>query len=117
VPVFDLLRRESDIRSFAAGDVIFSEGEEGDSMFAVLEGQVEIRKGARTLEVVGTGGVFGEMALIDHQPRSAAAIARTNCQVTAVSTKRFMLLVQQTPYFALQIMQVLAERLRRNTTS
>ena len=117
MPVFDLLRRESDVRSFAAGEVIFAEGQEGDSMFAVLEGDVEIRKGSRTLEVVGTGGVFGEMALIDHQPRSAGAIARTDCRVAAVGTKRFMLLVQQTPYFALQIMQVLVERLRRNTSS
>ncbi len=117
MPVFDLLRREPDIRSFSAGQAIFIEGQEGDSMFAILDGEVEIRKGSRTLEVVSAGGVFGEMALIDQQPRSAAAIARTDCRVTAVGTKRFMMLVQQTPYFALQIMQVLAERLRRNTVS
>ena len=84
-------------------------------MFAVLEGEVDLRKGDHLLETVRSGGVFGEMALIDREPRSATAVARSECRVIAVSEKRFTLLVQQTPYFALQIMQVLAQRLRRNT--
>jgi CRP-like cAMP-binding protein len=113
--IFDLLRREPDVRSFAAGEVIFTEGEPGDSMFAVLDGEIELRKGGRILEIVPTGGVFGEMALIDHEPRSASAIANVACRVAAIGEKRFTLLVQQTPYFALQIMHVLAERLRKNS--
>ena len=115
--VFDLLKRERDVRSFQAGEVIFTEGQLGDCMFVVLEGEVEIRKGARILETVGATGVFGEMALIDHEPRSAAAVAKTDRRVVAVGEKRFTLLVQQMPYFALQIMHVLADRLRRNTSS
>ncbi len=63
------------------------------------------------------GGVFGEMALIDKAPRSATAVAVTDSQVVAVGEKRFMYLIQQTPYFALEIMHVLADRLRRNTAS
>jgi len=117
MPVFELLRREPDVRSFSERDVIFEEGQAGDSMFAVLEGEVELCKGERVLETVVAGGVFGEMALIDHEPRSASAIAKTACSVIAVGEKRFTMLVQQTPYFALQIMQVLAQRLRRNTAS
>lgn len=115
--VFDLLKRERDVRSFPACEVIFAEGQLGDCMFVVLEGEVEIRKGTRILETVGAAGVFGEMALIDHEPRSAAAVAKTDCRVVAVGEKRFTLLVQQMPYFALQIMHVLADRLRRNTSS
>ncbi len=117
MPSFDFLRREADARSFRAGDVIFAEGDAGEHMFAVLEGEVEIRKGGRVLESVGSGGVFGEMALIDRKPRSAAAVARSDCRVAAVDRSRFMLLVQQTPFFALQMMQVLSDRLRRNTAS
>jgi CRP/FNR family cyclic AMP-dependent transcriptional regulator len=117
MPIFEMLRREADVRTFAPGEFIFSEGEIGDCMFAVLDGEVEIRKGARVLESVGAGGVFGEMALIEHLPRSADAVAKTECHVAAVGERRFTLLVQQTPYFALQIMQVLAARLRKNTTS
>ena len=117
MPTFDLLRHEADARSFRAGELIFSEGEPGEHMYAVLEGEVAIRKGERVLEVVGSGSVFGEMALIDRMPRSAAAIAKSDCRVAAVDQSRFMLLVQQTPFFALQMMQVLSDRLRRNTAS
>lgn len=115
--IFDLLRREPDVRTFRAGETVFHEGEAGDCMFAVLEGEVEIQKNGIVLERVGAGGVFGEMSLIDHSPRSASAVAGTDCSVAAVPQKRFTFLVQQTPYFALEIMHVLAERLRRNTAS
>ncbi len=114
---FEFLRREPDARAFRAGDIIFREGDAGDQMFAVLDGEVEIRKGERVLETIGSGGVFGEMALIEKKPHSAAAVARSDCRVAAVNQSRFMLLVQQTPFFALQMMQVLSERLRRNTSA
>jgi CRP-like cAMP-binding protein len=117
VPVFDLLRNEPDIRKFVAGDVIFAEGDAGDSMYAVIEGEIEIRKRDKIVDTVSAGGVFGEMALIDQEPRSATAVAKNDCRVVAVGQRRFTLLVQQTPYFALQIMHVLADRLRKNTIS
>ena len=117
MPVFDLLRHESDIRTLAAGEVIFAEGQAGDSMFAVLDGEVAIQKNGKVLETVAPGGVFGEMALIDDQPRSASAVAATDGRIVAVGRKRFLYMVQQTPYFALEIMHILADRLRRNTSS
>jgi CRP/FNR family cyclic AMP-dependent transcriptional regulator len=117
MPIFDLLRNEPDIRTFAAGEVIFVEGQAGDCMYAVIEGEVEIRKGGAVIDTVPQGGVFGEMALIDQEPRSASAEAKSDCRVAAVGQRRFTLLVQQTPYFALQIMHVLADRLRKNTAS
>ncbi|HEX3583247.1 MAG TPA: cyclic nucleotide-binding domain-containing protein [Thermoanaerobaculia bacterium] len=115
--IFDLLKHERDLRDYAAGDVIFTEGDAGDSMYAVLEGDVEITKHGHVLEVVPVGGVFGEMALIDQEPRSATAKAQSACKLALVNQKRFTLLVQQTPFFALQIMHILADRLRRNTNA
>jgi CRP/FNR family transcriptional regulator, cyclic AMP receptor protein len=115
--IFDLLRREPDVRNFRADETVFTEGDPGDCMFAVIEGEVAIRKNEIVLERVGAGGVFGEMSLIDQSPRSATAVATADCRVAAVGQKRFTFLVQQTPYFALEIMHVLAERLRRNTAS
>ncbi len=117
MPVFDLLRHESDVRALAAGEVIFAEGQPGDCMFAVLDGEVAIQKNGRVLGTVRSGGVFGEMALIDQKPRSASAVAVMDSRIAAVGQKRFMYMVQQTPYFALEIMHVLADRLRRNTSS
>lgn len=117
MPRFDFLKNEPEVRSYRAGELIFAEGDAGEHMYAVLDGDVEIRKSARVLETVGAGGVFGEMALIDQKPRSAAAVAKSDCRVATVDQNRFMLLVQQTPFFALQMMQVLSDRLRRNTAS
>jgi CRP/FNR family cyclic AMP-dependent transcriptional regulator len=117
MPTLDVLRREPDVRVFAAGDTIFAEGEEGGCMFVVLDGEVSIQKNGKQLEIVAPGGVFGEMALIDQRPRSATAVASSNCRVAAVGQKRFTFLVQQTPYFALEIMHILADRLRRNASS
>ena len=56
--------------------------------------------------------IFGEMALIDNQPRSATAVAVTDVELVPVSEKQFLFLVGQTPYFALKVMRVLAQRLR-----
>lgn len=108
----DLFRKE-EATHFAAGEVIFREGEIGEAMYAIQEGEVELRIGDAVLEVLGPGQIVGEMALVDHSPRSATAVARTDCKVVVVPEKRFLFLVQQTPFFALQVMRVMAERLRR----
>jgi CRP/FNR family cyclic AMP-dependent transcriptional regulator len=113
MPTFDILRREPDVRSFRQGETIFKEGDSGDCMFAVIEGAVEIDLRGAVVERVTPGGVFGEMALIDGKPRSATAVAAVDCMVAAINEKRFLRLVEQTPSFALRMMQVITERLRR----
>ena len=85
----NLFANEPDIRSFAAGSYVFKENEEsGNLMFAVLEGQVELRKGSRTLMVLGPEGIFGEMAILEEMPRSADAVAVTDCRLAAINQKR-----------------------------
>ncbi len=110
-----IFNNEPDVRHFKAGDIIFSENEPGDLMFALLEGQVRLLKGDRTLRTLEAGEVFGEMAIIEGKPRSANAVAVTNCSVAAISQKRFMTLVSQTPFFAIQMLRILSERLRQET--
>lgn len=109
----EMFRNESDGKSCLAGQTIFSEGDEGHAMYVVLEGEVELRIGGKVVETLGPGEPFGEMALIDHAPRVATATARTACRVLEVPEKRFLFMVQQTPFFALQIMRIMAERLRK----
>jgi CRP/FNR family cyclic AMP-dependent transcriptional regulator len=109
----DVFKKESDFRVCEAGTVIFTEGEQGDLMYAVIAGEVEILVLHHVVETVGPGGIFGEMALIDSGPRSAMARAKTTCKIVPVSKDRFMFLVQQTPYFSLQVMRIMSERLRR----
>jgi CRP/FNR family cyclic AMP-dependent transcriptional regulator len=107
-----LFRNATDCESFSADQTIFQEGQPGEVMYAVTEGEVDIRVHDKVIDTVGPGGIVGEMALIDTKPRSATAIAKTDCKLVPISEKRFTFLVQQTPNFALQVMRVMADRLR-----
>jgi CRP-like cAMP-binding protein len=108
-----LFDKDQQAETLPAGRAVFREGDRGDHMFAVLEGAVDIIVRNKTVETVEAGGVFGEMALVEEQPRIASAIVRSNARLVRIDRKRFMFLVQQNPFFALQLMTVMAERLRR----
>jgi CRP-like cAMP-binding protein len=101
-----------DALPFKAGSVIFREGDEARDLFVIKRGEVRIQIGNRTITELGPDSVFGEMALIDNEPRSATATAVTDVELVPVSEKQFLFLVSQTPYFALKVMRVLAQRLR-----
>jgi CRP-like cAMP-binding protein len=97
---------------FAAGDVIFAEGDKGDAMYVVRNGEVTVERGGRVMETVRGGDIFGEMALIDGAPRSATARAKTDCEVAPINEKTFLFLVHETPFFAIAVMRTLVGRLR-----
>ncbi len=99
-------------RTFKAGSTIFREGDEAKELFVIKSGQVRIQIGNRTITELGADSIFGEMALIDSEPRSATAVATTDVELVPVSERQFLFLVGQTPYFALRVMRVLAQRLR-----
>jgi CRP/FNR family transcriptional regulator, cyclic AMP receptor protein len=109
----NLLRGEKDIRRFPAGAALFNEGAPADGMYSVLEGEVDILMQGQVRETVQPGGIFGELSLLDEQPRSATAVARTDTTVAVVNARRFEALVQHAPYFAVHVMRIMAERLRR----
>jgi CRP/FNR family transcriptional regulator, cyclic AMP receptor protein len=101
-----------DSQFFKAGTTIFREGDEAHELYVIKSGEVRIQIGNRTVGELSADHVFGEMALIDNEPRSASAIAVTDVELVPVSEKQFLFLVSQTPYFALRVMRVLAQRLR-----
>jgi CRP/FNR family transcriptional regulator, cyclic AMP receptor protein len=100
------------VREFKAGEVIFKQGDAASEFFVVQSGKVDIRLGTRSLGTVTDHDIFGEMALIDAAPRSATAVAATDVKLVPVGEKQFLFLVSRTPHFALNIMRVLARRLR-----
>ena len=111
--ILNLFRSAENIQTFSAGETIFTEGTTGREMYVVLKGSVDIRIGNKTLDVTGPGGVFGEMALIDSSARSATAIAKVDCTLASVDERQFLRMVERTPTFTLNVMQILAGRLRR----
>lgn len=113
MPTINYFKHDKNFLEFTAGTHIIKADEEGDKMFVVHEGTVEIFYRGKLLDTVEPGGLFGEMALIDQPTRSADAIAKTDCKVIPVDRDRFLFMVQETPTFALQVLQVMAERVRK----
>ena len=105
-------RPEVPTKTFKAGDTVVAEGEEAKEMFVVRSGKVEIKVHGQTVEEVLPGGLFGEMALIDHSPRSATVVAVADTELVPINERLFVILVQDTPFFALDVMRVLVERIR-----
>jgi CRP-like cAMP-binding protein len=100
------------VRTFKAGEIIFQEGDPAEEFYVIKSGTVEIRLGNRLLDTLDEHSIFGEMALIDTAPRSATAVAATDATIVPVGEKQFLFLVSRTPHFALNVMRVLARRLR-----
>lgn len=112
----EIIKRERNTKKYAAGETIFVEGDtDSDCMYVLEAGQVEIANHMHFLEMIEAGGFFGEMALVNDKPRSATATAKTDCVAIEVNQGDFYFLVQHSPHFAIQVMQVLSERVRRNT--
>lgn len=111
---FGLLARNGvALQSFAAGDKIFVTEDDASLMYVVRSGRVNIMASGVVLETIGPGGLFGEMALIDGAPRSATAVAVEATEVAPIDRMAFLFMVRQSPDFALEVMSVLATRIRR----
>jgi CRP/FNR family cyclic AMP-dependent transcriptional regulator len=100
------------VRVLKQGEVIFREGDPAKELYVIKSGRVDITSGNRLLATLGDNGIFGEMALIDKEPRSATVTAATDVEIVPVDERQFLFLVSQTPFFALKVMRVLAGRLR-----
>ncbi|MBA3869622.1 MAG: Crp/Fnr family transcriptional regulator [Anaerolineae bacterium] len=111
--ILNLFKFVKDQVSFPAGHVIFTEDETGDVAYVVMDGEVDLTFKGHLLETVTSGGLIGEMALIDNQTRSATATAKTDIKAVVIDRNRFIFMVQETPWFALEVMKVMADRLRR----
>jgi CRP/FNR family cyclic AMP-dependent transcriptional regulator len=104
-----------EVRKYRAGQTIFKKGDVGFELFVIKQGEVELRLGERVLSTLAAGDIFGEMALVDDSTRSALAIALSDVEIVPISEKQFVGLIRETPSFALDVMRVLARRLRDET--
>ena len=109
---FNVLKHANKAVVYEPGAAIFKKGDTGRTMFAVYSGEVNIVAEGNVVETLSEGDIFGEMSLIDNQPRSADAVAGQDCKVIEIDEKSFLFMTDHTPRFALQVMRLVAARLR-----
>lgn len=107
-----LLRGDLPVRDVPAGEAIFEMGEEGDKMYVLAQGEAQIRAGSVVLDTVRRGGVLGEMALLDDERRSAAAVALEPCQLIAIDKPTLLRLIAEEPRLAIELARLGVHRLR-----
>ena len=99
-------------KTYEPGEKVFIEGSPGTTMYVVLDGNIEINVGGKSMEVAGRGAIIGEMSLIDSSTRSATVVAKDYCVLAQVNRSQFLSLMQKTPLFGLSVMKTLVTRLR-----
>jgi len=111
--VNDLVERFA--RDFAAGTVLFEEGQPGDFMYVVQRGEVEIRRQVgeteRVIAVLPVGEFFGEMAILNGRPRSATAVVKIPSRLLVIEGKTFEAMLRARPEIAMRIIKSLGARL------
>ncbi|HEY9616494.1 MAG TPA: cyclic nucleotide-binding domain-containing protein [Microcoleaceae cyanobacterium] len=111
--VVSIFQSSPAIQTFKPGEVIFNQGEPGEHMYGILEGEIEQYIGDQLIETLKTGDIFGVGALI--QPdrlRVTKAIAKTNCKLSSMNQRHFLFAIQETPTFALEVLRSYYDRLR-----
>lgn len=114
------LMQVMEARNYAAGDVLFRRGDEGDSMYEIIAGAIRIytedgQGNELTLVIRRAGEVVGELALLDKQPRSASAAAAEPLQVMVLHRDQFMKFLQERPAVGMHMMRTLTGRIRYTT--
>lgn len=109
---FDLFRHEPAFTHVRAGETLFHEGDTGTFMYVLIVGTAQILVQKHAVERLIPGGIAGEMAMLDELPRSATVLAITDCTFAEIDRKRFHFLVTETPLFAIEVMRMMAMRLR-----
>jgi CRP-like cAMP-binding protein len=105
-----------DERVYEPGDVIFREGDTSNEMFIIQEGKVVVTKDVAGhdvfLAMLERGDFFGEMALLDSQPRHASCSALVRTRVVAVKSGELLIKLRRDPTFALEMLQTMSRRIR-----
>ncbi|NJK28435.1 MAG: cyclic nucleotide-binding domain-containing protein [Coleofasciculaceae cyanobacterium SM2_3_26] len=120
VPIFKELRDDFLVRlasvmdelSFPSGHTIFTEGQEGRSLYIVVSGHVRVHIGDRDLANLEQGACFGEMSLFDAEPRSASVTTLDECECLVLTQQQLYDAIDETPGIAINIIRLLSRRTR-----
>jgi len=109
---FELFRHDPDFIEIKSGETLFKEGDHGNVMYVLIEGEAEVTIGGVFFEKYTQGAFVGEMAIVDGSPRYGTVTARSHCKFVVVDKKRFTFLIDETPGFAIEVIRIMAQRLK-----
>lgn len=120
VPIFRELRDDFLVRlaatmeelSFPAQYTIVKQGEEGRSLYILTAGQVQVHMGTRELAILKRGACFGEMAVLDTEPRSASVTTLEPSDCLMLTQQQLYEAIEETPSIAVNIIRLLSRRIR-----
>ncbi|MHC5613430.1 MAG: Crp/Fnr family transcriptional regulator [Nostoc sp.] len=113
VTTISIFQKKSDPKAFSAGQVIFEEGDPGDYMYGILEGEVNILVNGKIIETIETGEVFDVGILVGVKNRTYTAIAKVDTKLVFLDEREFLFAVQETPMFAVEVMKSYSKRVSR----
>lgn len=119
-PVFSRVRGEdlaplarlAEVEDYGPNHVIFKEGDMGDSLYVIVRGKIAVEHGTRRLSTLGPGEAFGEMAILDAEPRSATVRTETETELLRIGSEEFYGVLREQAEIAEGIIRMLTHRLR-----
>ncbi len=111
-----LIAKAAEVVTVKAGTVIVTEGTIGHEFYLVLAGRATVRRNGRKVTSLDAGSYFGELALLDHGPRSATVVAETDMELAVIGQREFLGVLDQVPAVANKLLISMAARLREADT-
>ena len=112
IDFLEMFRYSKKYDTYLPGDTIFKKGSMGGIMYIILEGEIEIYVDGSVVGKLFDGQVLGEMELVEDEPRSATAIAKTETKIVPIDRETFLFIIKEEPLFALFVIKDLSHKIR-----
>lgn len=112
IDFLEMFRYSKKYDTYSPGDTIFKKGSIGGIMYIILEGEIEIYVDGSVVGKLFEGQILGEMSLVENEPRSATAIAKTETKIVPIDRETFLIIVKEEPLFALFVIKDLSHKIR-----
>jgi CRP-like cAMP-binding protein len=106
------IAKAAKISTVRTGTQVITEGEEGDTMYVILDGTARVSRNGRKLATAGPGDSFGELALLSRGPRTATVVATSDLEVAIITRRQLASLLEAAPSFARKLLESLADIVR-----
>lgn len=113
VKTVEIFQKAPSPQTFLAGEVIFQEGELGNIVYGIIEGEVDLWIKNQIVETIKKGDIFGQGALVQPEGiRASTAIAKTDCLIGWLEKPQFLFAIEHTPMFAVELFRSFSTRTR-----